>query len=151
MGTIRASSRQRTGVHRISGPSWLAGSSSALHPFEVGQARAVGVLVVHACGHEVADVVFGPDRTSGERASVRGAWVGLERFPQCCGTIINRCSPQREQGPLADTQEWFGPCSRGGLTKMIAVLEHRGNRSRMDPRQTTRSRGTAPPRWRGGL
>ena len=53
----------------------------------------------------------------------------LERFPQCCGIIINRCSPQREQGPLADTQEWFGPCLRCGLTKMIAVLEHRGNRS----------------------
>ena len=53
----------------------------------------------------------------------------LERFPQCCGIIINRCSPQREQGPLADTQEWFGPCSRCGLTKLIAVLEHRGNSS----------------------
>ena len=58
-----------------------------------------------------------------------GRCPGLERFPQCCGIIINRCSPQREQGPLADTQKWFGPCSRCGLTKMIAVLEHRGNRS----------------------
>ena len=62
-------------------------------------------------------------------AELRTQRIALERFPQCCGIIINRCSPQCEQGPLADTQEWFGPCSRCGLTKMIAVLEHRGNRS----------------------